>query len=165
LVVSRQEAAMATAITVRQFLDESRLPFDLVTHPHSSTSLQAARTAHIAPLQLAKAVLLEEHGQLVMAVLPATRRVHLGTLRQQCKREFGMATEQQVRQTFGDCDPGAIPALGRAYGIETVWDDSLMNSADLYFEAGDHEHLIHLRTEDFLELVRECQHGDFSAPL
>ena len=156
---------MATAITVRQFLDESRLPFELVTHPHSSTSLQSARAAHIAPLQLAKAVLLEVQGQLVMAVLPATMHLHLGTLRHHFKRDFGMATEQTVRQTFGDCDPGAIPALGGAYGIETIWDDSLMDCADLYFEAGDHEHLVHVRTEDFLELVRECQHGDFSVPL
>ena len=156
---------MATALTVQQFLDESRLPFDLVTHPHSSTSLQSAKAAHIAPLQLAKAVLLEEHGQLVMAVLPATKHVHLGTLRHQFKRDFGLATEQAVRQTFGDCEPGAIPALGGAYGIETIWDDSLMSSADLYFEAGDHENLVHLRTEYFLELVRDCQHGEFSVPL
>ena len=156
---------MTTATTVQQFLDESRLPFDLVTHPHSSTSLQSAKAAHIAPLQLAKAVLLEEHGQLVMAVLPATKHVHLGTLRHQFKRDFGMATEQTVRQTFGDCESGAIPALGAAYGIETIWDDSLMNSADLYFEAGDHEHLVHVRTEDFLELVRECKHGDFGVPV
>ena len=156
---------MATAITIQQFLDESRLPFDLVTHPRSSTSLQSARAAHIAPLQLAKAVLLEEHGQLVLAILPATKHVHLGTLRHRFKRDFGLATEQTVRQTFVDCELGAIPALGGAYGIETIWDDSLMNSADLYLEAGDHEHLVHVRTEDFLELVRDCQHGDFSTPL
>ena len=156
---------MATALTVQQFLDESRLPFDLVTHPHSSTSLQSAKAAHIAPLQLAKAVLLEEHGQLVMAILPATKHVHLGTLRHRFKRDFGMATERVVRHTFGDCEPGAIPALGVAYGIETIWDDSLMNSADLYFEAGDHENLVHLRTEYFIELVRDCQHGEFSVLL
>ena len=156
---------MATAITIQQFLDESRLPFDLVTHPHSSTSLQSARAAHIAPLKLAKAVLLEEHNQLVLAVLPATKHVHLGTLRHQFKRDFGLATEQTVRQIFVDCEPGAIPALGRAYGIETIWDDSLMDSADLYFEAGDHENLVHVRTEDFLELLRDRQHGYFSAPL
>jgi len=156
---------MATAIAIQQFLDESRIPFDLVTHPHSSTSLQSARTAHIAPLKLAKAVLLEEHSKLVMVVLPATKHVHLGMLRHQFKRDFGLATEQTVRQIFADCEPGAIPALGRAYGIETIWDDSLMDSADLYLEAGDHENLVHVRTEDFLELVRDCQHGDFSAPL
>jgi Ala-tRNA(Pro) deacylase len=165
LVVPHQETTMAIAITVQQFLNASRLPFDVVAHPHSRTSLQSARAAHIAPLQLGKAVLLEENGQLVMAVLPAAMHVHLGTLRRQFNRDFGMATEQRVRQTFGDCEPGAIPALGGAYGIETIWDDSLMNSADLYFEAGDHEHLVHVRTEDFLELVRECKHGDFGVPV
>jgi Ala-tRNA(Pro) deacylase len=156
---------MATAITIQQFLDENRVQFDLVTHPHSSTSLQSARAAHVAPFQLAKAVLLEEHGRLVMAILPAAKHVHLDTLHHQFNRDFCVATEQTVRQIFVDCEPGAIPALGGAYGIETIWDDSLMNCADLYFEAGDHEHLVHMLTEDFLELVRECQHGDFSTPL
>lgn len=156
---------MATAIAILEFLGESRLPFDLVPHLHTSTSLQSAKAAHIPPKQLAKAVLLEDHGRLVMAVVLATKHVHLGALRHQFKRDFGMATEHTVRQTFGDCDPGAIPPLGGAYGIETLWDDSLMNTEDLYFEAGDHEHLVHVRTENFLELVRECQHGDFSIPL
>lgn len=156
---------MATAITVREFLRDSRVPFDLVEHRHSRTSLQAARTAHVPPAQLAKAVLLEEHGNLVVVVVPANRHLHLGALRKRFGREFGMATEQTVARVFCDCDPGAIPAFGRAYGIETIWDDGLMAAGELYLESGDHEHLVHMRTEDFVDLVRECEHGEFSVPL
>ena len=153
---------MATAITLSQYLSDARLPYELIAHPHTHSSLQTARAAHISPQQLVKGVLLDEHGSLLLAILPAARHLHLGALRRKLHRDLGMATETAVRHVFGDCEPGAVPVPGGAYGIETVWDDSLMNSTDLYFEAGDHETLVHLRTEDFLELVRECQHGEFS---
>jgi len=156
---------MATAITVRQFLNQHHLPYDEVTHRLTSTSLQAARAANIAPRHLAKAVLLEEDGQYVLVVLPTARHIRLGELRHQFLRNFGLATERAVTTIFQDCAAGAVPALGSAYDLDTIWDDSLMGVPDLYFEAGDHEHLIRMRADDYLGLVRECRHGTFSEPV
>jgi len=156
---------MATAITVRQFLDDEALPYEEITHQPTHTSLQAAKSARIAPRLLAKAVLLEENGRYVMAIVPTARHVKLGKLRQQFGRDFGMATEQTIGKIFRDCVPGAVPALGPAYGLETIWDESVMNGPELYFEAGDHEHLIRIRTDDYLRVVRACAHGDFTEPV
>ena len=156
---------MATAITVRQFLDQRHLRYSEVTHQLTSTSLQAAKAASIAPRHLAKAVLLEADGQYVMVVLPTARHIRLGELRHHFKRNFGLATERAVTSIFQDCVPGAVPALGPAYDLDTIWDDTLMSASELYFEAGDHEHLIRMRTDDYLGLVRECPHGAFSEPV
>ena len=155
---------MATAITVRQFLDHRHLPYEEVAHQRTSTSLQAAKATMIAPRQLAKAVLLEDGAHYVMVILPTARHVRLGDLRHQFGRNFGMATEHSVASIFKDCAPGAVPALGPAYGLETIWDESLVSGLEVYFEAGDHEHLIRMRTSDYLELVRDCPHGIFSEP-
>ncbi len=46
--------------------------------------------------------------------------------------------------------------------METVWDDSLMLQPELYFEAGDHEHLVHVKSRDFFRLLADCPHGDIS---
>jgi Ala-tRNA(Pro) deacylase len=43
-----------------------------------------------------------------------------------------------------DSKPGAIPPLGYAYGVQILVDSSLDDLSDIYFEAGDHEHLIHV---------------------
>jgi len=40
-----------------------------------------------------------------------------------------------------------------------------MEQPDLYFEAGDHEHLVHLETRELFWLLSECGHGEFSVPL
>jgi Ala-tRNA(Pro) deacylase len=156
---------MATAITVQQFLNDEDLPYEEVRHEPTHTSLQAAKSARIAPRLLAKAVLLEEDGRYVMAIVPTARHLRLSELRRQFGRNFGMATEKTLRNVFRDCVPGAVPALGPAYGLETIWDESVMNGPELYFEAGDHEHLIRMRTDDYLRVVHTCAHGDFTEPV
>lgn len=153
---------MGTATTVERYLGLQRLPFEVVSHKRAATSLRAARAAHIPPEQLIKGVLLEVDGQYMLAVLPCARHLHLGELRRQLDRELGMATEQEVTMVFRDCDAGAVPACGLAYGVETVWDESLLRLSDLYFQAGDHEHLVHMRARDFMEMMRGCAHGHFT---
>ena len=106
--------------------------------------------------------MLEDDAGYVMAVLPADRRVHLGALREQLGRRMGLATEQELGTMFQDCTLGAVPPVGEAYGIETVVDDELSEGGDVYFEAGDHEELVHLPREAFLLLHGQARRGHFS---
>jgi len=156
---------MATATTVERYLGMHHLPYEVIAHAKAGTSLRAARAAAIPPKQLVKGVLLEVDGQYLLAVLPAARHLRLGELRRRLDRDIGMATEHEVAMVFRDCDPGAVPALGPAYGVETIWDDSVMYLEELYFEAGDHEHLVHMRARDYMDMMRSCAHGSFSEPI
>jgi len=159
---------MSIPLTVRSYLAENQIPFDVIAHRHSASSLNTASEAHILPARLAKAVLLEderEPNRFLMAVVPATHRVEMARLSRQVGRPVHLATERDAAALFADCEAGAIPAIGPAYGIETVVDDSLMEQPDLYFEAGDHEHLVHLETKELFWLLGECEHGEFSQPV
>jgi Ala-tRNA(Pro) deacylase len=44
-----------------------------------------------------------------------------------------------------------------------VQDESLARQPDIYFDAGDHESLVHLRGADFLNLLGNAKRGIFSA--
>ena len=159
---------MPIAQTVQSYLAEHETPFDLVAHRHSASSLNSASEAHVLPGRVAKAVLLEderERSHYLMAVIPATHRVEIARLSRHVGRPVHLATEQDAASVFPDCEPGAIPALGPAYGLETVLDDSLMEQPDLYFEAGDHEHLVHVKAKELFRLMSECGRGSFSQPL
>ena len=59
----------------------------------------------------------------------------------------------EIEATFSDCECGAIPAIGDAYGVDVVLDPALTHQPDVYFESGDHEHLIHMRGEVFRDLM------------
>ena len=63
---------------------------------------------------------------------------------------------------FADCEPGAIPPVGQAFGMETIIDDSLNECQDIYMEAGDHEDLIHLKGTAFRRLMQESPHAMIS---
>lgn len=155
---------MARAMTVEEFLDRHHLPYEMVSHDRTDSSLASARAAHIPPERIAKGVLLNADGKYVLAVTRADCHLNLGELRRQLHAEVGLATSDDIGQVFGDCALGAVPPLGPAYGLETIWDDELMKEPDLYFELGDHTHLVHLSTRDYLALLGNERHGSFSEP-
>lgn len=156
---------MSISVAVERYLSERKVPYDIVNHPRALTSLKTADAAHIDAGRLAKAVLLEDANSYVVAVLPASRHLKLGKLRHELGRDVRMATEGEIAEVFKDCDPGAIPALAGAYGVQMIWDDSLMEQSELYFEAGDHERLVRVKTQDYMKLAGDAWHGQFTVPM
>ncbi|HEX5801568.1 MAG TPA: YbaK/EbsC family protein, partial [Azospira sp.] len=70
-----------------------------------------------------------------------------------------------LEELFEDCELGAIPPLGPAYGIRTVMDEELANEREIYFEAGNHEDMIHMKMDTFLDLMADADRGRFSRRL
>jgi Ala-tRNA(Pro) deacylase len=154
------------SMTIERYLAQHEIPYELMTHSHSATSMQSARAARVDPHRVAKAVLLEGgDGCYMAAVIPANRQVSLGHLRHDYGQMFRLADERVIAPIFKDCEPGAIPALTTPYHLEMIWDDSLLNEPEIYFEAGDHEHLVHLRTEYLREMLDRLPHGRICEPL
>jgi Ala-tRNA(Pro) deacylase len=134
----------------------------VLAHPHSSSSLETAQAAHVPGDMIAKTVVLEDEAGYVLAVLPASCRVDLAELHRQTSRRLGLATERELEGLFNDCEIGAVPPLGSLYQMETIVDDALAEQSDIYFEAGDHEQLIHVSAETFEALMGEARHAGFS---
>ena len=153
---------MSMAETLTKHLHAQDISYDLLHHPHTVTSMEAAHAAHIPGDWLAKTVLLEDDDGYVMAVLPATHLIDLGELHRHFHRRLGLATESEIANVFTDCEPGAIPPIGFAYGIDTIVDDSLAEQAEVYFEAGDHEQLVHVSGEVFANLLGAVEYARFS---
>ncbi len=153
---------MSIASGVINYLVDRHVNFDVVSHPHSATSLETAQSAHVSGDRLAKSVLLEDDRGYLLAVLPASCRVDLGELHRLTSRNLGLATEYELGALFEDCEPGAVPALGPAYDLETLVDDTLAEQSDIYFEAGDHEQLIHVSAETFDSLMADARFSHFS---
>jgi Ala-tRNA(Pro) deacylase len=147
---------MSIAASVETYLAQQGVPYEVIPHQHTSNSSHSAQAAHIPGHQLAKCVMLEDDGGYVMAVVPATHRVDLGVLHQRFGRELGLATETELSDLFQDCEQGAMPPLGEAYGIDAIVDQSLIGVDDVYFEAGDHCALVHVSGNDFLRLMGDA---------
>src|SRR5688572_19367719 len=149
---------MAIAPLVEDYLSRHGARYDVVEHPRSHHSTQTAELAHIPGERLMKSVVLrDEDDGVLLAVLPSTLSVHIGQLSEETHRTLRLADEADLQGVFPDCSLGAIPPLGPAYGVRIILDDSLEAHEDLYFEAGDHEHLVHMTTAQFMALVGPAQ--------
>ncbi|NOZ54774.1 MAG: YbaK/EbsC family protein [Gammaproteobacteria bacterium] len=153
---------MSIAESVVSCLTDHNIDFELVRHPKTYTSRDAAREAHVPEDHIAKAVIVENMSGYAMVVIPGDGWLKLRALRDEVDRNFILADESEVKKLFADCQPGAIPPLGPVYGLETFLDEQLTSLANVYFEAGDHENLVHISGEAFHSLLKGVRHGHFS---
>ncbi|MCB1784849.1 MAG: YbaK/EbsC family protein [Chromatiaceae bacterium] len=153
---------MAIATTLQEFLESRGVAYDIVEHPHTDSAMRAAESAHVPGDQVAKPVLLGDDHSYLLAVIPATHRLELDRLNQMLARSLEMLPEDEIEATFSDCERGAIPAIGEAYGVDVVIDPSLMHQPDVYFESGDHEHLVHMDGEVFRQLMEHAPRAHVS---
>ncbi|SDZ63647.1 aminoacyl-tRNA deacylase [Pseudomonas sp. NFIX28] len=147
---------MRMARTVQRSLEEARCDFDVVAHPHSSSSLETARVAGVPAERVAKSVILDDnHGHYLMAVLPASRHLDLSKVRG--SNEWQITRESTLAHLFNDCERGAVPALGESYGLDVVIDPMLTRQKDIYLEAGNHNNLVHLSMDQYLKMVPHAE--------
>jgi Ala-tRNA(Pro) deacylase len=149
---------MSISANVQQHLGRKGINYELLSHPHSHGSLESAHLARIPPEQVAKGVLTHDGENYLLCVIPSNNRLSLGWLNRAMNGNFRLVSEHRLGEFFDDCELGAIPALGHIYGLHVLWDDSLLNSEDIYIESGDHENLIHVSRGAFMELMGGQEH-------
>lgn len=155
---------MAIAKQVATYLQKMEADFKVVVHPHSNSSMDTAERAHVPGDALAKGIALKEDDGYLLVVLPSDYHVELKSLQKQLQQEVEMVDESELSKLFPDCELGAVPPLGIAYGIKTLWDpETTLGRLDqIFFEAGDHQHLIQVSGEQFHELMATAERSGFS---
>ncbi|TQV84785.1 YbaK/EbsC family protein [Exilibacterium tricleocarpae] len=155
---------MGIAITLKNYLQANRVAFDLLHHHYAEGSHNTACAARIPSRSLAKAVVFrDEDFYYTLAVIPSDRKVRRHTLNQIFDRHLELADEEELDRLFSDCARGAVPALGQAYGVNVIWDEQLLDVDDIWMQAGDHEHLIHISRRQFEILMETTLREKFSA--
>ena len=156
---------MSIAPTLQKYLAAKNIQYDVIAHEPTMSSAHTAEACRISGNSLAKGVVLRHDGGYALAVLPASRHLHLTDLRDQLSENIEMADEPEIDKLFPDCAHGAIPAVGQCYGLSLLVDDSIEAAPDVYVEAGDHETLIHMSRSQFADLMAQARHGRFSGKM
>ena len=134
-----------------QYFDQRGLRYEVSEHRFSRSSAQTARVAHVPPRLVAKSVILEDDDGFVMAVIPADRYVMVGRLASLLgRRELHLSDENRIAAVFGDCDRGAVPPVGMAWGIrKRSSTKSWRGMRSSHLEGGDHRRLLRMPGEQF----------------
>src|SRR5882724_12216018 len=135
---------MSIAPTLKRYLAAENIQYEEIPHEFTVSSTRTAEACHISGDHLAKGVVLRRDGGYMLAVLPASHHLRLSELRTRFGSDVDMAKEAEINQLFRDCALGAVPPVGKCYGVDVIVDDSIEAQPEIYIEAGDHETLLHL---------------------
>lgn len=140
---------------LKEFLDSQKVKYVAITHSLAFTAQEIAASAHIPGSELAKTVVVKLGGATAMVVLPASQKVDFEVLRRLTgTTEARLATEQEFRDMFPECEVGAMPPFGNLYGMEVFVAKGLAADEEIAFNAGSHTELIRLAYRDFERLVK-----------
>lgn len=153
---------MAIANAVREYLERHRVAYRVLHHTRTTSLEQAAMAAFVPHNQVARGVLLKDEHGVLLAVLPLTHILDFGALHEQLGRALEPVPVVECARLFADCEAGSVPPLGEAYGFDVMVDDSLADSAQIYFEPGDRSILVGVRSDDFQLLFGCARRGRFA---
>jgi len=140
---------------LKEYLNSNNVKYVSIVHSEAYTAQEIAALAHIPGKELAKTVIIKKDGRMAMAVLPASHKIDWSLLKQATGAEsIELASEQEFKDMFADCDIGAMPPFGNLYGMEVLVETSLTRDKEIAFNAGSHTELVKLSFEDFSRLVK-----------
>lgn len=137
-----------------QFLDENRVRYVRISHSPAYTAQEIAASAHVPGRELAKTVMVKLDGRMSMVVLPASSQIDIEQLRRATgAHEARLATEDEFRGLFPECELGAMPPFGNLFSMPVVVAEELTEDDDIAFNAGSHTELVRMAYEDYRRLV------------
>ena len=139
---------------LREFLDSHNVKYLVISHSIAYTAQGIAALVHLSGKKLAKTVIVRMDGKLAMAVVPASFHVDVDLLRNAAGAQtVEVASEQEFKDAFPDCETGAMPPFGNLYGMPVYADASLGENEEITFNAGTHRELVRMAWADMVRLV------------
>jgi len=136
------------------FLKKNSIPFTLTHHPKAYTAQRVAAAVHIPGDVLVKSIIIKIDGKMALAVLPANDRIVFKEFAHQLHaKKVELATEEEFRKLFPDCETGAMPPFGNLYDMDTYIASDLTTNEDIAYNACNHMDVIKQKFEDYNRLV------------
>lgn len=147
---------------LNQMLDERNIKYITINHSPAYTARETAASTFVPRGEFAKTIIVDMDGAKVMAVVTASRHVDLAALRELAGAgTVRLATEDEFKNLFPDCEIGAMPPFGSLYHLQVFVDEMVTRADDLCFNNGTHEQILRMDCDDYLRVEKPTV-GSFS---
>ena len=137
---------------LKQLLDERGIKYISINHSPAYTARETAASTFVPRREFAKTIIVDLDGDKVMTVVSASRHVDLARLRSLAGADKArLATEDEFKSLFPDCELGAMPPFGSLYQMPIYVDEMVTEVDDLCFNAGSHEQIMRMSCADYLQ--------------
>ncbi len=146
---------MAVMQRLKELLDQAGVAYQVATHPTAYTAQEVAQAQHVPGRELVKVVVIRTSAGFALLALPATHRVALSRVHAFLSDpQARLATEQEFRDLFPQCEIGAMPPFGNLFGLPLYVDESLARDENIVFNAGSHTETVRMRYQDFVRVAQ-----------
>lgn len=146
---------MPISAKLNEYLDHQGMHFEHHVHPTAYTGEETASSLHVAGRDIAKTVVVEADGALLLAIVPANQKVDLHHLKFITRAaNIRIADEREFAAAFPSCEPGAVPPFGNLFGFSTYCDTQLEHDETIEFNAGSHTDTVRMAFDDFKRIAR-----------
>jgi Ala-tRNA(Pro) deacylase len=144
---------MAIPRSIKQYLLHNGVSYTHKVHPVAYTAQEIAELEHVPGAEFAKTVVLQADDRMILATLPGDHIINLDVLKQQIPcRKLSLVPEKEFCEKFPACQPGAMPPLGRLFGLPLYCDSGLAKLAEIEFNAGTHADTVRMTYANFVRL-------------
>jgi len=122
------------------WLDAEGIEHETHEHDRSLTATATARAEKVDPRTFEKVVWVRsaEGGDALM-VVDSEDHLDLKKAREVLKSgRVKLVAEDEIKELAPDCDPGAMPAVGKLFGLPTYADFAVRDDPEISFNAGSH---------------------------
>jgi len=139
---------------LKEYLENNHIEYSTILHSPVYTAQEIAASAHVPGKELAKTVMVKINDKMAMAVVTASDKVDFKGLKKAAGVEKAeLASEEEFKNMFPECDIGAMPPFGNLYEMEVFVADHLSEDEEIAFNSGSHDELIKMSYRDFERLV------------
>jgi len=154
------------------FLDKSKIKYEVVEHKTVYTAMDKARTLHVDPKSVVKTAVVKLDGHYAIALIPANKLLDKNKLKavvnkyrkktgQKAIKKVDFATEAWMKKNLSG-QVGATPPFGLLWKISTFVDASLLRQAKLFVNAGHYNFSLKMSRAGFEKAIGETVKGSFS---
>lgn len=139
---------------IESYLKDHDVEYETVVHSNAITASETAQVSHISGKQLAKSVAVKVDGKVSLVAIPANRRLNIRDFREATHaNNVEVMHEYEFQNKFDDCEIGAMPPLGELYNVDIYLADSLAKQNWIAFNGGNHQELLKMSSQDYIDLV------------
>lgn len=127
-----------------RWLDDNHVDYEVHEHERSLTALATARVEGVDPRTFEKVIWVRTaEGKDALMIIDADDHLDLGKTRELLRsKRVKLVDEDEIRELAPECDPGAMPAVGILFGLQTYADHAVRADAEISFNAGTHTHAV-----------------------
>lgn len=137
---------------VLNFLEKSKVKFEIIKHKKVFTAFDKSQTLKVPPKIIGKTLILKVDKKFVLVLISADQKLDFKKLKKFGKK-IELAKESQIKKKLKGVKIGAIPPFGNLWKIPTIADISLKKQKEIILNSGDWFYSIKISPRDLEKLI------------